>query len=95
MMFQCLILVALGLQFQLAFSVAVKGEAALATQHDGTEDHFSPSAFVDLMPRPDLFSIPCFACLMEECPEVRRYPANTTIWTKCNVAGTLSPGFGE
>ncbi|CAI6336260.1 unnamed protein product [Periconia digitata] len=79
----------------LFFPIAVSADSAPRTSQDGSGKEFAPAAFTDMMPRPDLFSIPCFACLMEECPEVRRYAANTTIWTKCNLAGTLYPGFRD
>lgn len=88
-------LISLGLQLYPVIAVAIEGRSTSATEQDGAPDDFAPSAFTDMMPRPDLYSIPCYACLMEECPELRRYPANTTIWTKCNLAGTLAPAFRE
>jgi hypothetical protein len=66
----------------------------VSSEHDARGD-LTALAFTSNVPRPDLYSVPCFACLMEECPEVRRYGANETIWMKCSLGGTLSPAFGE
>jgi hypothetical protein len=91
-----LILLFLRLHLHLVPSAAAASqESASGTLKNDARDDLAPSAFTAVTARPDLFSIPCFACVMEECPEVQRYGANATIWTKCTLSGTLSPAIVE
>lgn len=88
-------LLLLGLCAHFGIATPINSESAPSGSSHNARNDLSPAAFWPQTPRPDLYSIPCFACLMEECPEVRRYAANETVWTKCDLTGTMAPEFGE
>lgn len=93
MVFSHALLIGLSIGAGLATPIISESEAALVPHH--ARGDLSASAFTGVKPRPDLHNIQCYACLMEECPEVNRYHANETIWMKCTVQGTTAPQFGE
>jgi hypothetical protein len=76
------LLVALCFESTKSTSTPTQDITILEARNELTEN-----AFRYYKPRPDLHSIPCFSCVLEECPQVRTYGANETIYMKCLLRG--------